>query len=162
MTLRLACESAKRFAAVATVAANMPVALSSKCSPGRAIPLALISGDADPLMPFAGGAISGGVSGSVFSVADTIKFWLNKNALAPDQKATPLNDSDPSDGTLTTLYEYGPAGGASEVLLYYIRGGGHTWPSGTQYFPETLIGKVSRDCRGNDAIWSFFSRHALP
>jgi polyhydroxybutyrate depolymerase len=161
MTLRLACESAKRFAAVATVAANMPVALASKCSPGRAIPLMMMSGDADPIMPFVGGSIAGGISGNVLSVTDSIKFWLNKNALAPEQKAAPLNDYDPADGTFTTLYEYGPPGGASEVLLYSIRGGGHTWPSGAQYLPETLIGKVSRDFSGDDAIWSFFSKHAL-
>jgi polyhydroxybutyrate depolymerase len=161
MTQRLACDLTRRFAAVASVAANMPVALSSKCTPNRAMPIALISGDADPLMPYAGGAISGGLSGNVLSVSDTIKFWLQKNGTGITARTSSLPDVDPADGTTTALSEYGLTGANNEVLLYSIRGGGHTWPSGTQYFSELLIGKVSKDFSANDAIWSFFLKHSL-
>jgi polyhydroxybutyrate depolymerase len=161
MTQRLACDLTRRFAAVASVAANMPVALSSKCTPSRAMPIALISGDADPLMPYAGGAISGGLSGNVLSVSDTIKFWLQKNGTGITARTSSLPDVDPADGTTTALSEYGLTGANNEVLLYSIRGGGHTWPSGTQYFSELLIGKVSKDFSANDAIWSFFLKHSL-
>jgi polyhydroxybutyrate depolymerase len=162
MTHRLACDLTKRFAAVATVAANMPVSLSTKCSPTRAMPIALLSGDADPLMPYAGGSISGGISGNVLSVADTVKFWLNKNSLVATAKASLLADADTTDGTATTLFEYGVAASSNDIALYSIKGGGHTWPSGTQYFTELLIGKVARDFSGNDAIWNFLSKHSLP
>jgi polyhydroxybutyrate depolymerase len=161
MTQRLACDLTRRFAAVASVAANMPVALSTKCSPTRAIPVALISGDVDPLMPYAGGAISGGLSGNVLSVADTVKFWLQKNGTSTAAKNSSLPDLDPADGTTTALSEYGLSGANNEVLLYSVRGGGHTWPSGTQYFSEALIGKVSKDFSANDAIWNFFIKHSL-
>jgi polyhydroxybutyrate depolymerase len=162
MTHRLACDLTKRFAAVATVAANMPVSLSTKCSPTRAMPIALLSGDADPLMPYAGGSISGGISGNVLSVADTVKFWLNKNSLVTTAKTSLLADADTTDGTTTTLFEYGVAASSNDIALYSIKGGGHTWPSGTQYFTESLIGKVARDFSGNDAIWNFLSKHSLP
>jgi polyhydroxybutyrate depolymerase len=162
MTHRLACDLTKRFAAVATVAANMPVSLSTKCSPARAMPIALLSGDADPLMPYAGGSISGGISGNVLSVADTVKFWLNKNSLVTTAKTSLLADADTTDATTTTLFEYGVAASSNDIALYSIKGGGHTWPSGTQYFTESLIGKVARDFSGNDAIWNFLSKHSLP
>jgi polyhydroxybutyrate depolymerase len=162
MTHRLACDLPKRFAAVATVAANMPVSLSTKCSPTRAMPIAMLSGDADPLMPYAGGSISGGISGNVLSVADTVKFWLNKNGLVANAKTSSLADADTTDGTTTTLFEYGTAGSSNDVALYSIKSGGHTWPSGTQYLAESIIGKVARDFSGNDAIWNFFMKHSLP
>jgi polyhydroxybutyrate depolymerase len=162
MTHRLACDLTKRFAAVATVAANMPVSLSAKCSPTRAIPIAMISGDADPLMPFAGGSITGGISGNVLSVPDTVKFWLNKNSLVTTAKTSLLADADTADGTTTTLLEYGMAGSNNDIALYSIKNGGHTWPSGTQYFTEFVIGKVARDFSGNDAIWNFFTKYSLP
>jgi polyhydroxybutyrate depolymerase len=162
MTHRLACDLTKRFAAIATVAANMPVSLSTKCSPTRAMPIAMLSGDADPLMPYAGGSISGGISGNVLSVNDTVKFWLTKNSLVATAKTSSLVDADTTDGTTTTLFEYGTSGSSNDVALYSIKGGGHTWPSGTQYFTELLIGKVARDFSGNDAIWNFFIKHSLP
>jgi polyhydroxybutyrate depolymerase len=162
MTHRLACDLTRRFAAVATVAANMPVSLSTKCSPTRAMPIAMLSGDADPLMPYAGGSIPSGISGNVLSVADTVKFWLNKNGLVATAKTTSLTDADATDGTTTTLLEYGAAGSSNDIALYSIKGGGHTWPGGTQYFTESIIGKVARDFSGNDAIWNFFIKHSLP
>jgi polyhydroxybutyrate depolymerase len=162
MTHRLACDLTKRFAAVATVAANMPVSLSTKCSPSRAMPIAMLSGDSDPLMPYAGGSIPSGISGNVLSVVDTVKFWSNKNGLVATAKTSSLTDADTTDGTTTMLLEYGAAGSSNDIALYSIRGGGHTWPSGTQYFTELLIGKVTRDFSGNDAIWNFLSKHSLP
>jgi polyhydroxybutyrate depolymerase len=162
MTHRLACDLTKRFAAVATVAANMPVSLSTKCSPSRAMPIAILSGDSDPLMPYAGGSIPSGISGNVLSVTDTVKFWLNKNALVTTAKTTSLTDADTTDGTTTTLLEYGAAGSSNDIALYSIKGGGHTWPGGTQYLTESIIGKVTRDFSGNDAIWNFFVKHSLP
>jgi polyhydroxybutyrate depolymerase len=162
MTHRLACDLTRRFAAVATVAANMPVSLSSKCSPTRAMPIAMLSGDTDPLMPYAGGSIPSGISGNVLSVADTVKFWSNKNGVVAAAKTTVLTDADTTDGTTTTLLEYGAAGSSNDIALYSIKGGGHTWPSGTQYLTELVIGKVARDFSGNDAIWNFFVKRSLP
>jgi polyhydroxybutyrate depolymerase len=41
--------------------------------------------------------------------------------------------------------------------LYYIRGGGHTWP-GRPPRPHYL-GKSTDNLDANEVIWEFFSRH---
>lgn len=70
MSMRLACELSNRIAAVATVAANVPAALAATCSPPRAVPIAMFSGSADPLMPYAGGSAFGRVGGAVLLRGD--------------------------------------------------------------------------------------------
>jgi polyhydroxybutyrate depolymerase len=160
MTQRLACELPGRLAAIAAVAANMPSALTAGCNPTQPVPVALFSGDADPLMPFSGGMVVGNIGGSVLSATDTAAFWANKQAAALSQ-TTALPNTDLTDGTTTDLFSYTGAGNA-EVAFYRINGGGHTWPGGTQYASQLLIGKVSKDFSANEAMWSFFLRHAKP
>jgi polyhydroxybutyrate depolymerase len=48
------------------------------------------------------------------------------------------------------------------VILIRLEGGGHTWPGGSQYLPERLIGPVCRDFDGTELIWAFFRRHSKP
>ena len=55
------------------------------------------------------------------------------------------------------IYPGGEQG--TEVVVYVIEGGGHTWPGGPQYLPAFLIGKVSHNLDATQAIWGFFKRH---
>jgi polyhydroxybutyrate depolymerase len=48
----------------------------------------------------------------------------------------------------------------TEVILYTVEGGGHTWPGGWQYLPEKIVGKTSRDTDANEVIWDFFKNHS--
>jgi polyhydroxybutyrate depolymerase len=163
MSFRLACELSTRITAITSVAANMPQALVSGCKPSRPVPVLMLSGTADPLMPYAGGTVSGnGVGGTVLSAAASVSFWLNNNANAAQLQTSALPNVDTQDGSTTDVLAYGNAGAVGEVVLYRINGGGHTWPGGRQYFPESLIGRVTRDFSGNDVMWAFFSRHRLP
>jgi polyhydroxybutyrate depolymerase len=163
MSFRLACELSDRIAAIATVAANMPQALVSACNPSRPMPLLMLSGTADPLMPYDGGTVGGGgVGGTVLSAPASASFWLNKNANVAAVQTSNLPDTDTGDGTTTSLLNYGSAGAVGEVAFYRISGGGHTWPGGTQYFSVLLIGRVAKDFSGNDTIWAFFAQHSKP
>jgi polyhydroxybutyrate depolymerase len=156
MVLRLACELPGRISAVAAVAANMPSDPQAGCNPAKALPVAMFSGDADPLMPFAGGSIAGVYGGSVMSATATAAFWASKNSATLSSTAA-LPNADTSDGTTTDLLSYTSAAGG-EVAFYRINGGGHTWPGGTQYASLALIGRVAKDFSANDAIWAFFMR----
>jgi polyhydroxybutyrate depolymerase len=49
----------------------------------------------------------------------------------------------------------------TELLLYEIIGGGHTWPGGVQYLPELLVGRTSRELAASEAIWEFLQRFRL-
>ena len=159
MSYRLACDAADVFAAVAPVAANLSTELAARCQPSRPIPVAILEGTADPIMPWNGGEIRVLLStrGSVLSTGATAARWLELDKCPPFGKPT-LVDAVQDDGT--TLAEYATrCAGSSEVILDEIRGGGHTWPGGVQYLPELLIGRVSRELDANEAVWKFFQRH---
>jgi polyhydroxybutyrate depolymerase len=163
MSIRLACELSGRIAAVASVAANMPQGLVGACSPSRPVPVVLFAGTADPLMPYGGGSVAGnGVGGTVLSAPATAAWWVAKNQLSNLADARALPDVSSTDGTTTDVISYGSAGAPGEVVLFRVNDGGHTWPGGTQYFPASVIGRVSRDFSANDALWAFFARHRLP
>ena len=157
---RLACELSGRFAAVASVAANMPSAVAATCVPTQPVPVVMFSGTADPLMPYNGGSVVSANAGLVLSAPATAIFWAAKNRAASTPQLTALPDAAPSDGSTTDLLTYASTSG--EVALYRINGGGHTWPGGTQYYPVSLIGTVSKDFSANDAMWAFFARHPRP
>jgi len=45
-------------------------------------------------------------------------------------------DRDPMDGTRVIRKEYNNGVDGTEVILYVVDGGGHTWPGGLQYLPN--------------------------
>jgi polyhydroxybutyrate depolymerase len=155
MSQRLACELPDRFAAVAVVAANMPTALANVCNLGQAIPITFFSGDADPLMPFNGGVVRGTIGGNVLSASASVNFWATRNG-ARFASSQALPNPDTLDGTTTQLDTY-KAASRGDVLFYKIAGGGHSWPSGTQYASAALIGAVAKDFNANETIWAFFA-----
>ncbi len=156
MTQRLACEAASSFAAAAVVIASLPTAL--KCQPDRAIPILFINGTDDPLMPYQGGQVHfyQRELGEVLSTPETIEFWATADGCASAPQTELLPDRDPNDGTRVRTTRYSDCTSDSEVVLYSIEGGGHTWPGGAQYAPPFVIGRVSRELAANDVIWDFF------
>ena len=71
-----------------------------------------------------------------------------------------MPDIDPEDGTRVTSNQYVNGIEGTEVILYTVDGGGHTWPGGVQYLPARIIGKTCRDLDANEVIWSFFKKHS--
>ena len=63
------------------------------------------------------------------------------------------------DGTSVQRKAYGPGRDGSEVILYTIGGGGHTWP--VREPPIQFLGKSTRDISANDLIWDFFQKHPM-
>src|SRR5713101_9388893 len=54
------------------------------------------------------------------------------------------------------LEVYGGGKRSTEVIVYTIEGGGHTWPGGPQYLPVLLVGKASPNLDATETIWGFF------
>ena len=163
MSYRLACELSSKITAIAPVDGNIPYLLLNECTPARAVSVLAINNVDDPLVPFEGGEIWGHFHrvklGRVLSVNESISFWVNKNKCSPIPFIEQEPDRDPYDGTRVLRKEFRKGTGGTEVILYKIDGGGHTWPGGLQYLPAWLIGKTSRDIDANEVIWSFFKRH---
>lgn len=174
MCHRLGCDLADRIAAIAPVAAAMPEPLSqalgtvpglpvgipgdSPRRPARPMPVLAINGTRDPLVPYAGGGV--GLyhkRGEVLSVARTIGFWVAADSCSPKPETTEVPDVDPHDGIKVVRERYYGGRDSSEVILYRVEGGGHTWPSGARRV--ALFGKTARDIDATEVIWEFFSRH---
>jgi len=164
MSYRLACELSHKITAIAPVDGNIPVMLLPQCSPSRYVSVLAINNTDDPLVPFEGGEIVGKFRrvklGKVLSADESIGFWVNRNRCSPTPVVTEEPDRDPKDGTRVIRKEYINNINGTEVILYAIEGGGHTWPGGIQYLPVRIIGKTSRDFEANEVIWSFFMEHS--
>lgn len=157
MTHRMACEASDRFAAAAIVIANKPARID--CSPARPISILVMNGTEDPLMPYQGGQVHFYQQqlGEVLSTDETVSLWAELNDCAPPPHSELLPDRAPFDGTRVRLVTHADCTEATQVLLYSIEGGGHTWPGGAQYAPRLVIGRVSRDLAANQVIWDFFA-----
>lgn len=163
MCHRLGCELSSKIAAIAPVAGNIPVKMQPVWSPSHPLSVLIINGTDDPLVPWGGGDVTFLMlkRGKVISVADTVKFWVAKNECIAIPETYQLPHIDAADGTTTTVDSYKGCSGEVEVLLFTVKGGGHTWPGGLQYMSQSLIGKTSRDFNATTIIWQFFKRHPL-
>lgn len=163
MTYRIGCALAGKVAAIAPVTGNIPKNLSPSCSPDRPISVLAINNVNDPLMPFEGGDVTGPFGrkklGKVLSARDSVGFWARHNQCSFPPDLTYALDPDPGDGTRIREEAYRGCRDNTEVLLYAVEGGGHTWPCGLQYLKPRLVGKTSRDMDANQVIWEFFRRH---
>lgn len=102
MCWRLARDASDVFAALAPVCALLPDGLQGD-DWKRPLPLLLLLGDSDPLVPFAGGDVGPGwgrARGRVLSFDETLAFTLRQDRLAAEpSRSELLPDGDPADGT---------------------------------------------------------------
>ena len=159
MSCRLACELSDKIAAIAMVAGAMPEDLCVHCNPLNPVSVLVINGTEDPLVLWEGGEIKFGrqTLGRTLSVRDTVQFWVTHNN-CEQPVITWLPDST-DDGTTVRREVYGNGLEGTEVTLYAIEGGGHTWPGGPQYASERIISRTCYDINGTEVIWQFFTGH---
>lgn len=127
MAFTMACKAEKLFAGFATIIAAMPAPLAD-CTIGP-MPLVMINGTADPVMPFAGGAVglAGHPHGRVIGVEQTaLRFVRADGCKVRRTKALP--DRVKSDGTSVTRVAWTGCRQHDSVSLYRIEGGGHEIP----------------------------------
>ena len=157
MAQRLACEQAERIAGIATVAGGLSEPLQATCKPTRPLPVLVIHGTEDPIVPWAGGAVAGFEDfGKVLSARETAKFWAANNRCGDGGVIAAEPDRDPKDGTRVKMEVFASCPAGAAVKLAAVEGGGHTWPGGYQYLPERFIGRTSQDVDANMLIWDFF------
>ena len=161
MSYRLACERADRFAAIAPVAAQMGKKLAGRCTPSRPVPVISFVGTEDPLVPFAGGEVSGD-RGPVLSVAETLAKWATFAGCEGKPAVTQPPDPEPGDATRVRREAHGPCREGAEVVFYVVEGGGHGWPGGSRYLSERLVGRMTQDIDASSTVWEFLQRFKLP
>lgn len=162
MDFRLGCELAGRIAAIAPVGATFPEELQESCSDWfwRAVPLLMINGTLDPVVPY-NGRLSYNSGHFLLSAKDSVKAWAKMDSCG----AKPVKTTIPaktSNGLETRVETYSDCKDGSSAALYSVIKGGHTWPGGEQYMPEERIGKTSNDFDAGEIIWKFFAEHPMP
>jgi polyhydroxybutyrate depolymerase len=158
MSIRLALEAPSRFRAVAAVAANMPTAENSKCTPaGQGTSVMIMNGTKDPLVPFNGGEVNLlGLfykGGNVRSSRESGQYFADLNNIAgtPETNQTSVVDKVSVEQVLWRN------GSKAEVELVAIHGGGHGIPQ-PYYRRPRLLGPSPMEPNGPAMIWAFFER----
>lgn len=145
----LSCQLADRIAAIATVSASMAQGLSAFCNPPRPVPVFMINGTADAIVPYTGGVQN-------IAVNDAIAHWVAHNGCATPAVISPIPDAAPTDGCMASRADFGGCTQGTEVDLIAVTGGGHTWPGAT-----IPIGVTCQDFDASTEIWLFFERFTL-
>jgi len=159
MSFRLGCDLAPRIAAIAPVAAALSKDLEKSCHPARPVPILMINGTDDPLVPYHGGEVIAD-GGAIYSAEVSAQKWAQTNGCASSPKSE-ITAPKSANGLATRITHYSDCKSGADVELFSVEGGGHTWPGGFQYLPEGIIGKTSRELDANEVIWKFFAAHPL-
>lgn len=150
MTYRLGCELSNVLAAIAPVAGALNY---DKNAPTSALSLIVFHGTADKYVPYNGG-IGKAASGKQRidkSVAYSIGYWVKHNGCAPVSKREEFGN------IIRESYSGGKAN--TEVVLYTIKGGGHSWPGGINGLRYGNVDRPTQEISATDLIWEFFKKH---
>jgi polyhydroxybutyrate depolymerase len=173
MSQRLAIELPGKIAAIAPVAASIPVPYLEKIThltppiPAGGIPVMMINGTADIAFPWDGGktSIIGIEVGEVAPIQSMVDFWVNYNG--GGNLTHGVEECQHEEETVKGVEAfYYPTQSHHCVVLYKVQDGGHTWPGGK--IPLSTIpflGKKSVTLNASELIWTFFKKssvHPLP
>lgn len=161
MAYRLAIERPDRFAAIAAFIANLPEPVDSVCkTPTTPMPVLIVNGTADAIIPFKGGSTD---RGNYLSAPATRDIWADVNNIDIDQRTeTELPDRDPDDGSFITCEDDPDPEGRNGSIIRFCRmeGGGHVMPSIDHEIPgfvQRFFGPQNRDIEGARFAWEFLS-----
>lgn len=161
---RLACDLADKIAAIVSIAAPMPKPLDATCKPSRPISVMYIQGTEDPLVPIDGGKVgfaNGQRRGENISLDASARFWCRVDKISSPPEITNVPDLI-NDGTHVQRRVWSNGEDRTEIVVYIIEGGGHTWPGAAQYLPKLIVGKASQNLDATRTIWNFFKTNSLP
>jgi polyhydroxybutyrate depolymerase len=164
MTITLVCARADLLAAAASVIMNLTDEVAAACHPSRPVPILMMNGTADPLIPFEGGKGSSRFAVNGFwPTMKTLAFWRKLNGCEiGDGAVTDLEDRDHEDQSSVTRIE-SRCPPALDVVLYRVNGGGHRMPgvfSDARFarIASAFLGPQNHDIDGAETIWAFFKR----
>jgi polyhydroxybutyrate depolymerase len=160
MSFYLAYKLSEKILAVAPVCANIPENLKDEYKLSNPVSLLLINGTEDKLVKYDGGKVGFGKiisgRGNSLSTDETISIWKKQLGCYSTQIKLDIADTDKDDDCYAEQYIYSGCQNNTQLMLIKVVSGGHTWPSGPQYLPKTIVGNVCRDFDASEMIWNFF------
>jgi len=152
MTYRLACGIAGKIAAIAPVAGAL---MDASCHPSRPVPVLIFHGTADKEVKVDGGLNPRSQARRAFPpLSDTIQFWVRQDRCTGPGTVV----AEKGDARETS---YGPCAAGTDVAVWRIEGGGHTWPGGNESLPQFLVGKTTHDISASEEMWRFFEKYTV-
>jgi polyhydroxybutyrate depolymerase len=151
MAFVLSCTLADRIAAVGMVSSALLLPFDS-CANDLPVPMIAFHGTHDPVAPYDGGT-SWVAPVTLASVSSFVAAWSRRNRCAPN----------PAESTIAadvSRRSYHGCANDADVVLYTIKGGGHTWPGGGK-MPEWFVGPNTHSVSATKEIWAFFRDHPL-
>lgn len=157
LALRFACDNADALAAVGSLIATMPEALSSTCKPSKPLPAVLLMGTADPFVPYGGGAATlRDFKGTVASADATLAPFKTVAGCGDRVSETQFADKDPKDKTRVFIDSFRDC--KVPVELVRVDGGGHTLPGRIVSDRDPAAGAHNNDVDAARVVWEFLRR----
>jgi polyhydroxybutyrate depolymerase len=147
MTYRLVCELGHRFAAVASVAGLLNDVSAASYIPTHPMPILHFHGTDDAYEYYDGGVAN------LWSVHETLEFWVEKNDCSLPADTVVLPDLDPTDGCTVERISYADCADNSCVIFYKVIDGGHSWPGAAVNY--WWAAPTSGDIHASTLIWDF-------
>lgn len=138
-----------KVAAIACVAGSMS---GKEDPPDKPISVIIFHGTADKHVPFTGGVgklAKWGYPVNSMSVSYAVSFWTKADGCSVPGKQTQNGQ------VIQEVFDNGKDG--SEVVLYTIKGGLHSWPGGKRTWIKADL--PYPHLSATDEIWEFFKRH---
>ncbi|MFD7024976.1 alpha/beta hydrolase family esterase [Promicromonospora sukumoe] len=161
MVMRLVHETPGLLAGATVIAATMPAPENflGSAAPWTSLPVLLIHGTKDPVVPYEGGTMHWAlrtlfkVGGESWSATRTAQYFAERNGISAPPTTTRLPKTAAADRTEVERTSY-EAEGVPGVVLYTVHGGGHTVPGPTS--APALVGRTSHHVDTADVITQFF------
>jgi polyhydroxybutyrate depolymerase len=150
MAFALSCKLSDRIAAVGVVAAAQSLPWD-RCGDSQPVPTVAFHGTADKFAPYQGGASP--VSPDLFpSIPDWTAHVAKRNKCKEDPIETRVTAS-------VRRLAYTNCAENADVILYTVKGGGHTWPGGGKPYPEWITGHTTNEINASRVLWDFYVQH---
>lgn len=177
MAFVLACEIPDRIAAFSMALYQPTVSLLGMCSHAQPLPVVLISGTEDPLVPFEGSSFTNnGWSDRQLSAEEYVVYWLYRNEIRGSEptvvdiedRVVEVLRGEPVE---SHIVQYSWSGSNSNDLIWLkVVNGGHStpeWNNGLPIDPATLVsgidlsanGTINSDYSSLLATYRFFMDH---
>lgn len=148
MSALLGCRIPNRLAAIAPVSG---LTLVARCPKGTPMSVIAFHGSADQVVAYEGGRSSfAGLP--VLGVPMGVAAWATRASCAAKPK---IRDVTPH----VQLTTYQGCASGTNVELYTIVGGGHTWPGSSDL---SFLGPTTHEINATDLILAFFAHHTRP
>ncbi|MGQ0804610.1 MAG: alpha/beta hydrolase family esterase [Actinomycetota bacterium] len=150
MSAYLGCNLAERLAAIAPVAGvNLEF---GPCTSEERVPVIAFHGQQDAIVPYFGGPL--GIlllqDRPLPAVEIAVAEWAERDGCKPAPKTKSVSEH-------VQLFDYSGCDGKTDVQLYSVSDGGHTWPGS---IPVGPLGETTTEIDATDLLLDFFDKHA--